>query len=69
MKHQMCPGHPIAVDRRLVRARKRSGTRSLDLTIPAAMAEELGIGAGDYFVVTSSKSGSKISIHYARVLE
>ncbi len=47
-----------------VKARKRQGTNSLDITIPTKIVIQEEISAGDIFEVNKSKEGDSISIKY-----
>lgn len=49
-----------------VKARARTGTSSLDLTIPKSLVEEFDIRPGDLFIVTAT-GGEELAIHYRRV--
>jgi len=50
-----------------VKARKRQGTRSLDLTIPTDIVKEEKISAGDIFKVKISKDKDSLVLEYSRV--
>ena len=47
-----------------VKARKRQGTHSLDITIPTKIVVDEKLSAGDIFEVNPSKDGSSLSIEY-----
>lgn len=47
-----------------IKARKRQGTHSLDITIPTKIVMNEGISAGDIFEVNPSKNGNSFSIEY-----
>jgi len=47
-----------------VKARKRQGTNSLDITIPTKIVLDEGISAGDVFEVNLSKDYNALSIEY-----
>ena len=49
-----------------VKARARQGTKSMDLTIPAKINEELKISAGDIFEI-SVESEKTVKLIYKRV--
>jgi len=50
-----------------VKARKRQGTNSLDITIPTKIVVSENISAGDIFEVNPSKDGNILSIEYKLV--
>jgi len=50
-----------------VKARKRQGTESLDLTIPTAIVKEEGISPGDIFEVNQLNERGEIILQYKRV--
>lgn len=51
-----------------VRARAHHGSRSLDLTIPAKLCQEMGIHEGDLFLVKVAKDREgQIILTYTRV--
>jgi hypothetical protein len=52
-----------------VKARFHWGSKSLDLTVPAALCMEGGIKEGDIFVVELQKSGDDIELIYKRVFK
>jgi len=54
------------MEKTTVKARSRQGTKSMDLTIPAKVCEELDISPGDIFELTVNNDGSEILI-YKRV--
>jgi AbrB family looped-hinge helix DNA binding protein len=54
------------MEKTTVKARSRQGTKSMDLTIPAKVCEELDISPGDIFELTVKNDGSEILI-YKRV--
>ncbi len=43
------------MEKATVKARSRQGTKSMDLTIPAKVCDELNISAGDIFELTVKK--------------
>ena len=47
-----------------VKARKRQGTNSLDLTIPTKVVKEEKISNGDIFEVNVSKQDNNLKIEY-----
>lgn len=49
-----------------VKARARQGTKSMDLTLPAKINDELKISAGDIFEISVEK-GKEDKIIYKRV--
>jgi bifunctional DNA-binding transcriptional regulator/antitoxin component of YhaV-PrlF toxin-antitoxin module len=49
-----------------VKARKRTGTTSLDLTVPAELATKYQISPGDVFIVTAHDDG-RLLLKYERV--
>lgn len=49
-----------------VKARSRQGTKSMDLTIPAKLSDELDISAGDIFEI-SVENDNEDKIIYKRV--
>lgn len=49
-----------------VKARSRQGTKSMDLTIPAKVRDELDISAGDIFEISVNKEDDAVLI-YKRV--
>jgi len=50
-----------------VKARKRQGTNSLDLTIPTEMVGEEDISPGDIFKVRLTKEKDSIILEYVRI--
>ena len=54
------------MEKTTVKARARQGTKSMDLTIPAKLCDELNISAGDIFELTVSENKSEI-LTYKRV--
>lgn len=50
-----------------VKARRKYGANSLDLTIPAALCRDMGIHVGDVFEVSSDADDGKIVIRYLKV--
>ncbi len=50
-----------------VKARKKYGANSLDLTIPSAMCRELNIEAGDVFEVEFQVNNGKLLLTYLKV--
>ena len=50
-----------------VKARKRQGTKSLDLTIPTEIVKEQDISPGDIFKVKLDKEKDTIILEYIRV--
>lgn len=54
------------MEKTTVKARSRQGTKSMDLTIPAKVCEELDISPGDIFELTVTKDKSEI-LTYKRV--
>lgn len=51
-----------------IKARSRQGTKSLDLTIPVKVANEMNIKEGDVFVVKACKNkDGKLEITYIRI--
>lgn len=58
----------ISVEKRYtVKTRTHWGSRSLDLTIPAALCQEAEIKDGDVFIVELSKTNGDLEIIYKRV--
>lgn len=52
----------------VVKARSRQGTKSLDLTIPVKVANEMDIKEGDVFIVQVGKNkDGKLELIYTRV--
>jgi bifunctional DNA-binding transcriptional regulator/antitoxin component of YhaV-PrlF toxin-antitoxin module len=52
----------------VVKARSRQGTKSLDLTIPVRIANEMNIKEGDVFIVQIGKNADgKLEIIYTRI--
>ena len=49
-----------------VKARSRQGTKSMDLTIPAKIREDLNISAGNIFEIKNKKGDADVLI-YKRV--
>ena len=54
------------MEKTTVKARSRQGTKSMDLTIPAKVCDELDISPGDIFELTVTKDKSEI-LTYKRV--
>ena len=54
------------MEKTTVKARSRQGTKSMDLTIPAKIREELDISAGDVFELYVEK-GKEDVLTYKRV--
>lgn len=54
------------MEKTTVKARSRQGTKSMDLTIPAKIREELDISAGDVFELSVEK-GNEDVLTYKRV--
>lgn len=54
------------MEKTTVKARSRQGTKSMDLTIPAKIREELDISAGDVFELSVEK-GKEDVLTYKRV--
>lgn len=53
-----------------VKARARHGTRSLDLTIPVKIVEDMKIHEGDIFVVQASENiNHQIVLSYIRIFK
>lgn len=53
---------------RVVKARSRQGTKSLDLTVPVKIATEMNIREGDIFLIEVSKDKEdKLIIIYTRI--
>ena len=53
-----------------VKARSHHGTKSLDLTIPVKVVEEMGIKEGDVFLVqVDADNKDKLVISYVRVFD
>lgn len=55
------------MDKFTVKARKRQGTRSLDLTIPTEIVKEQDISPGDIFKVRLDKEKDTIILEYTRI--
>lgn len=54
----------------VVKARSRQGTKSLDLTIPVRIANEMNIKEGDVFIVQTGKNADgKLEIIYTRIFK
>jgi len=49
-----------------MKARKRTGTSSLDLTIPSAIVRKYAINNGDLFVLSVEKDGN-IILKYEKI--
>ena len=54
------------MEKTTVKARARQGTKSMDLTIPAKVCDELDISPGDIFELTIKKEADDI-FTYKRV--
>lgn len=54
------------MEKTTVKARSRQGTKSMDLTIPAKVCDELNISAGDIFELTIKTDNDGI-LTYKRV--
>ena len=54
------------MEKTTVKARARQGTKSMDLTIPAKVCDELDISPGDIFELTVNKDKDEI-LTYKRV--
>ena len=54
------------MEKTTVKARARQGTKSMDLTIPAKVCDELNISPGDIFELTIKKEESDV-FTYKRV--
>lgn len=54
------------MEKTTVKARSRQGTKSMDLTIPAKVCEELDISPGDIFELTVKKDEEDV-LTYKRV--
>ena len=54
------------MEKTTVKARSRQGTKSMDLTIPAKVCDELDISPGDIFELTVKKDEKEI-LTYKRV--
>lgn len=54
------------MEKTTVKARSRQGTKSMDLTIPAKVCDELNISPGDIFELTVTKDKNEI-LTYKRV--
>ena len=54
------------MEKTTVKARSRQGTKSMDLTIPAKVCDELNISPGDIFELTVNKDKDEI-LTYKRV--
>lgn len=50
-----------------VKARSRSGTNSLELTIPASIVQEFDIESGDIFTIESESNHPELILKYKRV--
>ncbi len=50
-----------------VKARKRQGTKSLDLTIPTDIVKEEKVSPGDIFELKSLKEKDSLVLQYSRV--
>lgn len=48
-----------------VKARKRQGTKSLDLTIPTSIVKEEKISSGDIFKVKLIKDKDSLTLEYS----
>jgi hypothetical protein len=59
----------IVKKRYTVKARSHWGSRSLDLTIPAALCQEAEIKEGDVFYVELSKTNGDTEIIYKRIFK
>ena len=54
------------MEKTTVKARSRQGTKSMDLTIPAKVCDELDISPGDIFELTVKKDKKEV-LTYKRV--
>ena len=54
------------MEKTTVKARSRQGTKSMDLTIPAKICDELDISPGDIFELTVKKDEKEV-LTYKRV--
>ena len=54
------------MEKTTVKARSRQGTKSMDLTIPAKVCDELDISPGDIFELTVKKDEKEV-LTYNRV--
>ena len=54
------------MEKTTVKARSRQGTKSMDLTIPAKVCDELDISPGDIFELTVKKDEDDV-LTYKRV--
>lgn len=54
------------MEKTTVKARSRQGTKSMDLTIPAKVCDELDISPGDIFELTVKKDEKEV-LTYKRV--
>ena len=50
-----------------VKARRKYGANSLDLTIPASVCSELDIKVGDVFEIVHDVSDGKVCLKYIKV--
>lgn len=50
-----------------VKARRKYGANSLDLTIPASACSELDIKVGDVFEIVSEVNDGKVCLNYIKV--
>ena len=50
-----------------VKARRRQGTNSLDLTIPTEIVKEQNVSPGDVFKIKMDKEGSTLTLIYTCV--
>lgn len=50
-----------------VKARGRGGANSLDLTLPAQVAREYGVKAGDVFALDVASKGNRLILTYSLV--
>ena len=53
----------------IVKARVHHGSKSLDLTIPSALCENLKISEGDAFTVETNDDGTQLKIIYTRIFQ
>jgi bifunctional DNA-binding transcriptional regulator/antitoxin component of YhaV-PrlF toxin-antitoxin module len=53
--------------RKTVKARRKYGANSLDLTIPADLCRELDLNVGDVFEVSHEERDGRIQLHYLKV--
>lgn len=54
-------------DTQILRARKRQGSNSLELTVPARICRDFDIQHGDVFEISSVQEKGEVKLTYRRV--